>query len=214
VALITDSDSRHFLLLTVAVALVSATAGFSLWMMNQARLEPAYESLIVLPEPRVLGEFSLFDQRGEQFSREDLRGRWSLLFFGFTHCPDVCPSTLYDLQQVSQALAAEGSPAEPWQVVFVSVDPERDTPERLGEYLAWFDPGFLGVTGAPEQLAPLAMRIGVAYRIEEHASGAAHYAVDHSASVFLTDPQGRLHGVLPAPHDAAVMSRDLAAFID
>jgi protein SCO1/2 len=210
----TDLDHKRFLLLAVAVALVSAAAGFSWWMLNQARPAPSYASLLVLPEPRVLGEFRLVDQRGEDFSLEDLRGRWSLLFFGFTHCPDICPSTLYDLQQVSQSLEADGPAANPWQVVFVSVDPERDTPERLNDYVTWFDPDFVGVTGDPEQLAPLAMRIGVAFRIEEHEPGAANYAVDHSASVFLTDPQGRLHGVFPAPHDAAAMSRDLAAFVN
>jgi protein SCO1/2 len=209
-----DLDHKRFLLLAVAVALVSAAAGFSLWMLNQARPAPSYASLLVLPEPRVLGEFRLVDQRGEDFSLEDLRGRWSLLFFGFTHCPDICPSTLYDLQQVSRSLEGAGPAADAWQVVFVSVDPERDTLERLNDYVTWFDPDFVGVTGDLEQLAPLAMRIGVAFRIEEHEPGAANYAVDHSASVFLTDPQGRLHGVFPAPHDAAAMSRDLAAFVN
>ena len=95
-------------------------------------------------------------------------------------------------------------------MVLVSVDPERDNPERLKDYVTWFDPDFLGVTGDPAQLQPLALRIGVAYRIEDHAEGATDYTVDHSASVFLTDPQGRLFGVFPAPHDAAAMTRDLA----
>lgn len=207
-------NDRRFLLLAVAVALISAAAGFSLWTLSKAWPEPEYESLLVLPEPRVLGEFRLVDQQGEAFSLDDLRGRWSLLFFGFTHCPDICPSTLYDLQQVNQSLETSVTAADPWQVIFVSVDPERDTPERLGEYVAWFDPDFVGVTGAPEQLAPLAMRIGVAFRIEDHEPGAANYTVDHSASVFLTDPQGRLHGVFPAPHDADAMARDLAAFLN
>lgn len=213
-ALATHLNDRRFILLAAAVALLSAAAGFSLWMLSQARPASTYESLLVLPEPRVLGDFNLVDQRGEDFSLADLRDRWSLLFFGFTHCPDICPSTLYDLQQVNQSLAAAAATAEPWQVVFVSVDPERDTPQRLGEYVAWFDPDFVGVTGAPEQLAPLAMRIGVAFRIADHEPGAANYTVDHSASVFLTDPQGRLHGVFPAPHDAAAMARDLAAFMN
>ena len=213
-ALATHQNERRILLLAAAVALVSAAAGFSLWMLSQARPSPVHESLLVLPEPRVLADFDLVDHEGNAFSLENLRGRWSLLFFGFTHCPDICPSTLFDLAQVSQSLAADGNAEDPVQVVLVSVDPERDTPQRLGEYVAWFDPDFVGVTGAPEQLAPLAMRVGVAYRIEEHPPGAANYAVDHSASVFLTDPQGRLHGVFPAPHDAAAMSRDLASFLN
>lgn len=204
----------QFILLAIAVAALSAAAGFSLWQLNQARQQAALTSLVVLPEPRALGDFSLVDQHGEPFSIERLRGRWSLVFFGFTYCPDICPSTLYDLRQVSDTLAeGDASEAAP-QVVFVSVDPERDSPERLGEYVSWFGPDFAGVTGAPEQLLPLAQRIGVAYRIQEHAPGSQDYSVDHSASVFLTDPQGRLHGVFPAPVDAAAMAHDLAALFD
>jgi len=204
----------QFILLAIAVAALSAAAGFSLWQLNQARQHAAVTSLVVLPEPRALGDFSLVDQHGESFSIERLRGRWSLVFFGFTYCPDICPSTLYDLRQVSDTLAdGDASEAAP-QVVFVSVDPERDSLERLGEYVSWFGPDFVGVTGVPEQLAPLAQRIGVAYRVEEHAPGAANYAVDHSASVFLTDPQGRLHGVFPAPVEAGAMAHDLAALFD
>jgi protein SCO1/2 len=198
-------------LLAILVALLSAAAGASLWRLKQAEPLAAFASLLVLPEPRVLADFSLVDQDGNPFSLERLRGRWSLLFFGFTRCPDICPSTLYDLQQVSRGLDDGARDATPWQVIFVSVDPERDSPTQLKEYVSWFDPRFLGVTGAPEQLAPLALQIGVAFRVEEHAAGSQDYAVDHSASVFLTDPQGRLHGVFPAPHDADAMTRDLAA---
>lgn len=208
-----ERRDNRLILLAAAVALVSAAAGFSLWTLSQARQGQPYESLVVLPEPRVLGAFELVNEEGEPFSLDDLRGHWSLLFFGFTHCPDICPSTLYDLQQVSEAIEATDAPADDWQVVFVSVDPERDTPARLKDYVSWFDPHFVGVTGAPGQLAPLAVRMGVAYRVEEHEPGVTGYAVDHSASVFLTDPQGRLHGVFPAPHDAAAMSRDLIAFM-
>lgn len=215
------SDIR-FILLAILVALLSAAAGASLWRLKQAEPLAAFVSLRVLPEPRVLADFSLVDHNGAPFSLDRLRGRWSLLFFGFTHCPDVCPSTLYDLQQAGRSLdgaagigagAGNGTsdPARPWQVIFVSVDPERDSPARLKEYVSWFDPRFLGVTGAPEQLAPLALQIGVAFRVGEHVEGSQDYPVDHSASVFLTDPQGRLHGVFPQPHDAAAMVRDLTA---
>lgn len=208
----TPSETR-FILLAAAVALLSAAAGFGLWKLKQSVPVAAYESLLVLPEPRVLGDFALVDQDGAAFDLDRLRGTWSLLFFGFTHCPDICPSTLYDLQQVRESVGATAG-AEPWQVVFVSVDPGRDTPDRLAEYVSWFDPDFVGVTGDEAQLRPLAVRMGVAYRVEEHAAGAADYAVDHSASVFLTDPQGRLHGVFPAPHEAGAMARDLAAVLD
>jgi protein SCO1/2 len=215
--LASNHSELRFILLAIAVALLSAAAGVSLWRLQQAQPAASFASLVVLPEPRVLADFSLLDHDGTPFSLERLRGRWSLLFFGFTRCPDICPSTLYDLQQVSRSVDVDsgaGGAATPWQVIFVSVDPERDSPAQLKEYVSWFDPRFLGVTGAPEQLAPLALQIGVAFRVEEHATGSQDYAVDHSASVFLTDPQGRLHGVFPAPHDGAAMARDFAAVID
>ena len=215
-----NRNNFTFILLASLVALLSAAAGVSLWRLQQAGPATAFSSLLVLPEPRVLADFSLVDQDGAPFSLERLRGRWSLLFFGFTRCPDICPSTMLDLQQVNRSLetgqygAGQSGPATPWQVVFVSIDPERDAPAQLKEYVTWFDPRFLGATGAPEQLAPLALQIGVAFRIGEHAAGSQDYTVDHSASVFLTDPKGRLYGVFPPPHDADAMARDLAVVFD
>ena len=95
--------------------------------------------------------------------------------------------------------------------MFLSVDPERDTPDKLQAYLAHFDPSFIGVTGKHEQLLPLTRQVGIAYRIEEHESGATQYSVDHSTGILLTNPAGRLHGVFPAPHGAAEISADVLA---
>ena len=204
----------RFILLATVVALLSATAGFSLWQLQQIRSAPTFAALKVLPEPRVLADFDLVDQAGQPFSLERLRGKWSLLFFGFTYCPDICPGTLYDLARVHQALNEAEQELEEHQIALVSVDPERDTPARMAEYVSFFDPDFLGITGEPKQISPLALRIGVAYRIEPHEPGSQSYAVDHSASVFLIDPQSRLHGVFPAPHDPELMIRDLLTVLD
>jgi len=204
----------RFILLAALVALLSAAAGFSLWKLRQDGPPSMTAALRILPEPRVLADFSLLDQDGEAFSLQQLQGKWSLLFFGFTHCPDVCPSALYDLQQVRLTAARSAEHGEGFQVIFVSVDPERDSPERLNEYVRFFDPEFLGLTGTPEQLAALAKQIGVAYRIEPHDPGSPTYMVDHSASILLTDPQGRLYGVFPAPHDAGAIAHDLLAVLD
>ena len=204
----------RFILLAVLVALVSAAAGYSLWNLKQAGPATMTAALRILPEPRVLADFELVDQDGEPFSLQRLSGKWSLLFFGFTHCPDVCPSALYDLHQVNQTVAGSGGDKAAYQIIFVSVDPERDSPQRLKEYTHYFDPDFLAVTGSPEQLAALSKQIGVAYRIEPHEPGSESYTVDHSASVMLTDPEGRLHGVFPAPHDADKMAHDLMAALN
>jgi len=206
-------SDRRFILLAVLVAVLSGAAGFSLWQLRQQGPATMTAALRILPEPRVLADFDLVNHHGEHFSLEQLKGRWSLLFFGFTHCPDVCPSALYDLHQVNQTVSARHPDGTPYQIIFVSVDPERDTPQRLQEYVTYFDPEFLAVTGSPQQLAALARQIGVAYRIEPHDPGSTNYTVDHSASVLLTDPQGRLHGLFPAPHDGDKIAQDLLAIL-
>ena len=211
-----NSKNGNFRLLVLAmlVGLISAAAGISLWKVLQGPPQPSNASLIVLPEPRVIADFALVDDQGDPFSLANLRGHWSLIFFGFTNCPDVCPSTLYDLDLVHEKLGQLNRDAEPGhQILFVSVDPERDTPEKLHRYLNYFNPDFIGVTGPLEQLAPLTRQLGIAYRIEEHEAGSSSYNVDHSVSVMLTDPQGRLQGVFPAPHDAGKMASELAAVI-
>jgi protein SCO1/2 len=203
------------ILLAACVALISGAAGLSLWMLTQARQQAPTETLLILPESRPVSDFEMVDHNGGPFTLQQLRGRWSLLFFGFTHCPDVCPSTLYDLQTVNREIADRTGPGPvAHQVLFVSVDPERDTPERMKEYLAFFDPGFIGVTGDLEQLAAFTREMGIAYRIEEHDEGELNYSVDHSASILLTNPDGRLHGVFPAPVDATTLISDLLTVID
>lgn len=204
----------RFILLTALVAVLSAAAGFSLWQLRQEGPPTMTAALRILPEPRVIADFELVDQDGAPFSLERLQGRWSLLFFGFTHCPDICPSTLYDLHQVNQAMAPGKGGKAAHQVIFVSVDPERDSPQRLKAYIDYFDPDFIAASGDPAQITALTRQIGVAWRIEAHEAGAGNYTVDHSASVMLTDPQGRLHGVFPAPHDADEIIHDLRALLD
>jgi protein SCO1/2 len=209
-----DRQRLFTVLLAAFVAVVSAVGGYALFTVLQMRQQAELQSLLVLPEARDIPSFTLIDQNGAPFGPPRLAGRWSLLFFGFTHCPDICPGTLFDLARVTRGLREAGDAvAERVQVVFVSVDPERDDPARLRDYVAYFDPDFTAVTGPHEQLEPLTRTLGIAYRIEPHDAGAERYEVDHSASVLLIDPAGRLHGVFPAPHDAAVMQSDLLALI-
>jgi protein SCO1/2 len=215
---VTELNSKignfRLIVLAMLVGLLSAAAGISLWKVMQGPPQPSTATLMVLPEPRVIADFALIDDRGEPFSLDNLRGQWSLIFFGFTNCPDVCPSTLYNLKQVHETLGQLNDDASAGhQVLFVSVDPERDTPEQLYQYVDYFHPDFIGVTGPQEQLAALTLQLGIAYRIEEHETGSTQYDVYHSASVMLIDPQGRLHGVFPAPHDADKMAAELAAAI-
>jgi protein SCO1/2 len=201
--------------MAAVVAMLSATAGVTLWKMTQMRQNPVFSSLIVLPEPRIIDDFALQDDSGQLFSLEQLRGNWTLMFFGFTHCPDVCPTALYELQNLKNLLEKEAdSDSVIPRIIFVSVDPERDSVEKLGQYLSYFDPGFIGVTGSHEELQPFTRQVGIAYRIEEHEAGATSYAVDHSSGILLMNPAGQLHGVFPTPHKSELMANDLLIVLE
>ena len=196
--------------MAVLVASLSAIGGVSFWKMIQARNQGSVSSLLVLPDPRVITDFRLTDHHSQEWSLANLQGKWTLIFFGFTHCPDVCPGTLFELQKVNETLAKQMMPGKNQpQVLFVSVDPERDTLAKLGKYLAYFDPDFIGVTGDQGQLLPFTRELGIAYMIDEHEPGEPNYNVAHSASVLLTNPEGLLYGAFPAPHDAKKISADL-----
>jgi len=209
------NPQARLILLAILVGAISTVAGISFWKVMQGPPQASSTSLLLLPEPRVIADFSLVDDEGRPFSLENLQGHWSVLFFGFTHCPDVCPSALYDLAQIRKSLAQDHpESARDLQVLFVSVDPERDTPEKLNQYVDYFDPSFIGVTGPEAQLAPLTLQLGIAYRIEDHEPGSQQYTVDHSASFLLMNPDGKLHGVFPAPHQTEKMAAEIAAVID
>jgi len=205
----------RFLLVAALIGIGSAAAGYLLMLAMQANSLALSSTLILLPESRVIEDFALSDHEGQSFSLENLEGRWSLLFLGFTNCPDVCPNALYDLDLVSKNLGElNNNDSFAYQVVFVSVDSERDTPDKLAQFVGYFNPEFTGVTGTQEELTALARQLGIIYQIEDHEIGATSYDVFHSASIVLTGPRGRLRGAFPPPHDAEMMARDLAAIID
>ena len=154
----------------------------------------------VYPEPKAISPFSLSKQDGRPFDLESLKGKWSFVYFGYTYCPDVCPTTLAELARARKLLQQGGADAAT-QYVFVSVDPQRDTPQRLAQYVAFFDPTFLGATGGDEALSGLTRQIGVAYAFPEGKKG-DRYAVDHSSIVALFDPNARLHAVFTPPQEA------------
>lgn len=174
--------------------------------------QPALGQATLLPSPKALAPFSLTDHHGTPFTLDALRGRWSLLAFGYTHCPDVCPTALANLAQVRHLLAAE-DPDTPYRTVFISVDPGRDTAERLTAYVPYFHESFLGATGAPAALRALAGQVGIRYERVEAPGSAMGYLVDHSAAILLTNPRGELHAVFGAPHDPRIMATDIQAIV-
>jgi protein SCO1/2 len=180
----------------VTAAILAAFASL-LWMVAPEKSLDLGDEGHVLPVARAIPEFELVDHRGETFDRSRLEGEWSLLFFGYTYCPDVCPMTLQSLARV-QALM---DPNASTQVVFVSVDPTRDTTARLAEYVEFFHPALVGASGDAAELERLTHAMGAFYRQGETGAQADDYLVDHSASLFLVDPQARLHAVLHEPQD-------------
>lgn len=155
---------------------------------------------LLWPNPKTLGPFSMVNQDNEQFGQKELDGRWTFLFFGYTHCPDVCPITLSVMNRVYEMLE-KNNKAENVQMVFVSVDPQRDTPEKMAAYIDYFNSEFVGLTGSEEQLQSLTRQMGIVYaHAEESAPGV--YLVDHTASIFLVSPKKRWVGIFSSPHDS------------
>jgi protein SCO1 len=198
------SKVRIRLLLAVAApaaALAAALGGY--WFAQQLdRAGPHLTSGTWLPRPKAVRDFALTDTTGGSFTRTSLVGAPSLVFFGFTRCPDVCPTTLLKLAQVRKAAALPGL-----RVVFVSLDPQRDTPPALGTYVHGFDPAFLGLTGAATSIGPMAADFGVAANRVELPGG--DYTVDHSAVVFLLDASARVVAVFTPPFEVAPLAADL-----
>jgi protein SCO1/2 len=142
----------------------------------------------VLDEPLAVPDFSLTDQRGETFHLSDQRGKVALLFFGYTQCPDVCPTTLATWRQVHEML---GEDAANVRFAFVTVDPERDTPERLGLHVQAFNPDFVGLTGSSEELQTVYDIFDVYFEKDTSSGSAAGYLVSHTATTFVLDPEGQ-----------------------
>ena len=185
--------------LWIGVVALAGVVAFGAFLLRVAPPEApdVGEGARVLPVPLEIPDFSLTDHRGQPFDRARLEGAWSLLFFGYTYCPDVCPGTLQRLAPEQDALAAT-TPAV--QVVFVSVDPERDTTDRLAEYVGFFHEDLLGASGEPREVERLTRAVGAFHQKAEGGEELA-YLVDHSSSLFLVDPNARLHAVLRDPHE-------------
>lgn len=211
------TDRRHAIirpmrsaLLMAAVVTVALVAGW--WVGEQARSReagPPETGAIVLAHPRDPGAFKLVDHHGAPFTPERLAGRWTLWFFGFTHCPDICPMTLASLA-MTDGLLAEAGATRP-EVLMVSVDPARDDPGKLALYVPYFHPSFLGVTGTAGAIRELTDRLGVIVRYV--ATEGDDYTVDHSSQLMLVGPDGRVRAVFPSPHEPQTLAQELAALI-
>ena len=186
-------------------AIVAGGAGGAFLWRSRTDVTPLATGTLLEPR-RELEDFSLIDEHGLPFTRRALTGHWSMLYFGYTNCPDLCPATLGTLAIMAKGLRQAGDRVRP-RVVFVSVDVQRDTPAQLARYVPYFDPEFIGVT-APNQpeIEKVARQLGVAVVIRPEAGGA--FSVDHSGAIFVVDPGGRLAAILTGPFSAPALESD------
>ena len=200
-----QQKNRIRMTIAILIALILLVVyGFS-WRMNQpvimSKEQLQINGAIVLDKPRIFSDFELEDHRGEVFNLDRMKGIWTIVFFGFTHCPDICPTTLAMLNETYSKL--KPSEKELLQVVMISLDPERDTVEKLAEYVPYFNPEFTGVTGNKHLIRRLTAELNVAYN-QVPLSG-DDYTVDHSTQLILVNPMGHYHGFFKAPHTEITM---------
>src|SRR5438876_12457596 len=180
----TPANSRRLILLAAVLGgLVILGAGVLLALAPRDAPRGAAGTLLA---SAIGGQFRLVDQNGKTVTDADLKGRWSLVYFGYTHCPDACPTALHD---IAIALDQLGPKREAVRSVFITVDPERDTPEVLKDYVASFDAPILALSGSPEEIA----RAAKAYRVyyAKHPEPGGDYSMDHSSVIYVMDPEGR-----------------------
>jgi protein SCO1/2 len=192
----------------ITILLFAAIAGA--WLsfgLTRPPEQPAVAT--VLPAPGPLPQFSLLDQDSKPIGPENFEGHWSLMFFGFTHCPDICPATMQILAAVKERLIEHE--ITPPTIVLVSVDPERDTPEILGDYVSYFGDDNIGITGDMVELKKLTGGLGIFFErspIDADAS-TENYSVDHSAVVLVINPRGQFHALFSTPHSTESIANDL-----
>jgi protein SCO1 len=180
-------------------------AGIVLALLAGRLLRPYEFHGTILQSPDPAYNFNLTDGAGQVIKLSDFRGKLVVLYFGYTYCPDVCPDTL---TQVNKALEMMGAKAEQVQVMMISVDPERDTPAAMSEYMRHFNPDFIGLTGSPEQIALTAAPYGIYYEKDSSGESAGGYLVNHTASLMVIDRDGHLKLILPYGITAADMAAD------
>jgi protein SCO1 len=214
------ADKHIFLI----IFLVAIAAGLGLWLGGRvsapskvptaaATIDPrAFKSLLVYPNAKTIPPFRLQNVDGNEFTEAQLQGHWSLLSFGFTSCPDVCPTLLTEIKPVLAKITG----SKP-RMVFVSIDPERDTPAVLKDYVQHFDASFQAATGDIPSLTQFAAHLGALFEKEANGSGPMDYTMAHTATIFLINPQGQLAAIArpleQSRFDWTQLQQDIPAFL-
>jgi len=197
----------HILILFVAAVLAASTG---IWMgkntsdENTVSIKPDVIQGAIYPKAKFIKEFKLTNHRSEVVTKQNFLNQWSLVFVGYTHCPDICPTTMTVMNQVSEFMKKQHM--QPPSIVFLSIDPERDTTDILNSYVAYFNKDFTGLTGALSEVEQLSQQLNAVFRKAPGLSGEItdkDYLMDHSSALMLINPDGNLQSILTAPHTPA-----------
>jgi protein SCO1 len=192
--------------LLITVIMVATGAWISRQISSKTQVATVSESsaITLLSTTRALPKLKMVDQNTQTFTQMDFKGHWSLVFMGFTNCGHVCPTAMAEIRMIHDGVN------EPLRVVFISVDPERDTPEIIGQFVESFDESFIGITGTHIEIEKLAAALSAPYFVDN--SGGS-YIVDHSAALFLVDPTASLAGVITQPLEIDTIIEELNLFL-
>ncbi len=178
------------------------------------KIDNSFKTLLIYPKKNALPIFSMIDQDGKEFNNDNFKGQWNLIFSGYTNCPDVCPNTLTQMTQLYQLMNAETQ--KKIQIVFLSVDPKRDTPEHLKQYLDFFHNDFKGISGKKDQIDLVIKSLGGIYSLNKDEG--EFYTVDHSARIFIVGPNAQRYGIVDSlaikAKDKKMLANDLEALIN
>lgn len=194
----------------VLLAVVASIAGGFLSLSNQQPAKPpVLENATLLIPAKIIKPKGLIDHNGQTFGLEQFQGFYTFVFFGYTNCPDICPATMYQFKAMAKTLKTQQPEIYArTRFMLVSIDPERDTAQHLKEYVQYYHPKFIGITGALSDIKTFSRQMGVIFGRREDEKNSKDYLVDHSSAILMTDPDGHLKAVFSAPHDADKILKD------
>lgn len=214
-----DMDARKpkrgLIAILMLLALIALASGVYVNMSQQSKVTQTINvSGTLLPQPRAISAFDLTDNNGKPFTNASLKNHWTFVFFGFTNCPHICPTTMAELNKMYNSLKTDNLSAMP-QVVMISVDPERDTVKRMNTYVKSFNTAFIGATGSEQQISAMTKQLGIAYMKVQSKKDKlqTNYDIDHSGTVMLFNPQGDLVAFFSMPHDAIKIAQDFTSIM-
>lgn len=196
------------------IALIALVIGFGgSWFVQYSKPVKLEVSRWFGEQAKALPDFELRDEDNQPFGKEQLKGKWNMMYFGFINCPDICPVSVQAMADMMDAID-DKHVRDAIQFTFVSVDPDRDTPALLKNYVGYFNPLFKGATAPLPELEKLTASIGIAHQLEKTSDDQESYGVSHSGAIILLNPEAEFSGIFSAPHDALAMARDITKIVE